>query len=368
MTTFAGAWWAFDTVASQPIERLRAEGRRLVDPAGRPFIWRGLTGFRAVELVASGRAADAEAFFSWAQSQDVTIVRVLTMAANLFHLAPEAGAAALPATLDLAADFGLYLEVVGLADTASFQFDVRAHIEAIGAVCAARSNALVEIANEPRHPTQDPRLADPSVLLALRSAVPASVPVALGAAHGADDESEAYVGGDYVTVHSDRRDGDSGWRWVRHINEHRALSERIRKFVVNDEPRRDDLARDKHLAVAFFCRANGLGDTFHYSAGLNAEIATGAELEALAARRRGWMAIPSDFFGSYRNVGFIDSPVRSADFTTVVRVYSSVRSNDGYVIGLGVAPGGPRVDWSPAWPNRELLAAEGGTALWRVWR
>jgi hypothetical protein len=372
--------WVAGSAGMPPVashlSKLRADGRRLVDESGRPFIWRGITGFRAVELVATGRPADADAFFAWAHSQDASVVRVFAMSANLFRLTPGDGAAALAKTLELAARHGLYLEVVGLVDTASFQFDQRTHIRTMGATCAEWPNCLIEIANEPRHPTQDSRVGDPAYLRELRSLIPRSVPVALGSAHGGDDESPDFAGADYVTVHGNRADDDSpadpsdraGWRWVSRIAAQGALSERTGKFVVNDEPRRDDLAAGKHLAVALLCRVWGVGDTFHYSGGLQAQVATGAELAALAARRRGWSAIPPDFSGSPREIGAGNAPVRSADSSTVIHAYSAVRARDGYVLAIGAAPSAPRVQWSDSWPKRHVVLSEAGVTLWKVSR
>ena len=348
--------------------RVRVDGRRFVSDQGLPFIWRGATGFRAIEKVARGQETDVDGFFRTLAAHGVTVVRVLTMAKNLFPLSPAEGVAALPRTLELARRAKLRLEVVGLADTRSYSFDRRAHIQALGTICASAGNAFLEIANEPVHETQEPQVGDPAYLASLRALVPASVPVALGAAHGDDDESRAFVGGDYITVHGARADGDAGWRFVRHTNEQRALSEEVRKPVVNDEPRRDNLAQDKQTALAVLCRIMGLGDTFHFSAGLQAAPPEGPELAALEARRRGWDLIPADFSGAYRNTGFVDSPVAQFDDATAVRMYSSVSGNTGYTLALGVAPGGPICRWSDAWPTRTLICDVGGMRVWRVSR
>jgi hypothetical protein len=347
---------------------VRVDGRRFVTDSGQPFIWRGATGFRAVEKVATGREAEVEQFFRVVTDHGVNVVRVLTMAKHLFPLHPNDGVAALPRTLELARRHRLHLEVVGLADTRSYSFDRRAHIQALGTICAAAGNAFVEIANEPVHETQEPQVGEAAYLASLRSLVPASVPVALGSAHGDDDESREFVRGDYVTVHGARKDGDGGWRFVRHTNEQRALSEEINKPVVNDEPRRDDLAEDKQIALAVLCRIMGLGDTFHFAAGLQAEPPVGAELAALDARRRGWDLIPSEFWGSYRNTGFVGSPVEKFDEPTAIRMYSAVTGSDGFTLALGVPPGGPSCRWSDAWPTRSLICDVGGVRVWRVGR
>jgi hypothetical protein len=351
-----------------PISQVKVEGRRFVAADGKPFVWRGATGFRAVEQIARGQATEADAFFGSMAAHGVTVVRVLTMAANLFKLPPQQGAEALPQTLALARKHGLYVEAVALADTKSYQFDHEVHVRAIGEACKKAGNCFVEIANEPRHTTQDGRLAEPTYLSKLREVVPAPVLVALGASHGGDDESRDFVGGDYVTVHGSRQDGDEGWRYVRHTNEQRALSEAVNKPVANDEPRRDDLAPEKHLAMALLCRISGLGDTFHFAAGLHARPPEGAEAEALKARRQGWDLIPADFVGGYRNVGHAGSPVKEADFSTVVRMYSAIRGNEAYTLAIGARPAGARFEWADSWPTRTVLAESRGVCLWRVGR
>lgn len=350
------------------LPRLRVDGRRFVTVDGRGFRWNGFTAFRLVELVASGREADADRFLAWAAAHGVTIVRVLAMARHLFILGPETGRKALPAALALVARHGVYVEVVALADSGSYTFNHDEHIRAIGAICEAATNCVLELANEvlPRHPTQDVRLGDVEYLRSLRKLVPASVPVSLGSTHADQDESDALKDGDFLTIHGDRQDGDAGWRWVRHTNEQRVLSERIGKPAVNDEPKRDDLSPDKHLAMALLCRLYGLGDTFHSAAGLQAQIPVGDELAAFLARRRGWLAIPPDFVGGYKNAGHFDSPVEH--FALAVRAYSSIRGSDGYTLVFGIGRGGPQIGWSPRWPRRELVLSEGATQLYRVSR
>ncbi len=353
---------------TEQLPRLRVDGRSFVTEQGRPFTWRGATGFRAVEKVARRQQAEVTRFFDVLADHGVTVVRVLAMARNLFDLPPDTGAQGLTETLDLARRAGLYVEVVGLADTASYTFDRRAFIATLGAICASAGNAVLELANEPVHDTQAHDVGDAAYLLGLRALVPSSVPVALGAAHGDDDESRAFVGGDYVTVHGARGDGDGGWRFIRHTNEQRALSEEVGKPVVNDEPKRDDLAEDKHLAMAALCRIMGLGDTFHSAAGLQALPPVGDELAALAARQRGWELVPEGFSGAYRNTGFVDAPVERFEDGFAVRMYSAVSGDTGYTLGLGVAPGASRCRWSDRWPSRTLLCEAGGMRFWRVSR
>ncbi len=105
-----------------PISPLRIDGRWIGRTDGQPWRWRGITAFALAAQVAQGREADAVAFMDWAEAHGFTLLRVLAMCEWL-HLSPEQGRAALPRVLELAAERGLYVEVVALADTASF-FDV----------------------------------------------------------------------------------------------------------------------------------------------------------------------------------------------------------------------------------------------------
>ena len=358
------------------LPRVRVQDRQFVT-GETIWRWRGVTAFRLAELVATGQQEVAGAYLAWAAAEGITVVRVLTMAKHLFELSPADGLRVLDRTLELAATYGVYVEVVLLADSASY-FDeqgrrlasaamIEDYVQAVGVILAANSNSLCEGGNEPRHPTQLDLVGNPEYLQSLLALIPPEVPCALGAAHGPDDESRAYVGGSYVTVHADRNDGcgteDRCWRSVRHTNEQRALQEEVGKPVVNDEPSRT-LARDQQVALGAFTALFGLGDTFHYAGGLQAEIPVGAEFEAFEARRRGWRLIPDDWWGMYRNAGQTGSPVEG--FVGAVRVYSSVRGDEAYVLGLGVEPEAAIVFDTEAWSVPTLIHEEGEMRLWHV--
>ena len=112
-------------------------------------------------MVAHGRRADAAAFLDWAAARHLTVVRVFTMARSLFDLSPADGVRALPDLLEMAADRGLHVEIVALVDTKELATGIEAHVKAVGGIASQHSNALVEIANEPAHPTQAPAIHDP---------------------------------------------------------------------------------------------------------------------------------------------------------------------------------------------------------------
>src|SRR5262245_44281166 len=135
-------------------QRLQIQGTRFVAPDGRDFRWRGITAFRLVDYVADGQEELAARYLEWAGRQGLTVVRVLTMMAGQFDLRPADGRRALPRVLELAAKNGLHVEVVALAGTADIPVNLQEHLGEIGKILAAHPNGVLEIANEPVHPSQ----------------------------------------------------------------------------------------------------------------------------------------------------------------------------------------------------------------------
>ncbi len=351
------------------LSRLRLAGRHgLVNASGAKVPWTAVTGFRLVEQVAHGRQGEAAAFLDGIGP--ARGVRVLLMARWLFQLSPDEGLAALTETLDLTQRHGRYLEVTIFADTKAFGLgrgDYQRIADRVGGICASHvACAMVEIANEvwPLHDTQADILADLTFLRELRAAVRAygDIPVSLGSTHADQDESDRMRDGDYLTIHGARDDGDDGWRWVRHSNEQRALADRVERWTVNDEPRRDDLDCGRQVGMGLLARLFSLGDTFHFAGGLQAKPPEGAEAAAFSCRALGWAAVPDDWWGSYANAGFVNSPVKS--FDGAVRVYASVNGGRAYVLVLG-ATASTRIDWNEGF-SRELVLNESGAQLYRV--
>lgn len=281
--------------ASQaPAPRVKPAGTEFRQASGRTFPWRGITAFRLAEQIASGREADAAAYLDWTAANDVTVVRVLAMAQHLFKLTPADGLRALPRLLELAAQRNIHVEIVALADTAGLNLDLDAHVEAVGKIAAAHPNAFLEIANEPFHPTQDPRLHDRATLARLAALVPDDVVVAYGS-----DAPGNSGGGDYVTVHMPR--GQDAWDHVLALGAGRELVEKYGRPVVSDEPigaaatfdagRRDN-APDRFRAAAMLTRAAGMHATFHYEGGLQARIPEGIELACFKAWLEGLQSPP----------------------------------------------------------------------------
>jgi len=267
---------------------LKISGTHFVNSDGTTFEWRGISAFRLLELVAHGKESEADAYLAWAAGKKLTVVRVFGMAETLFELSPADGQHALPRLLEMAQRRGLHVEVVAFADTSTIKVDFPRHVKAIAAICARYPNALLEIANEPVHPTQARDLHDAAYVRSLAELVPAGVPVSLGSVENGD----GFAAGSYVTWHAPRS-GTGGW--AAQIARGAALVRRFKKPIISDEPigaadraipgRRDNVPahfRDAALAA----RRAGLGMTFHYEGGLFARLPSATELACLDA----WIA------------------------------------------------------------------------------
>ena len=265
---------------------LRVRETSFLAPDGSVFQWRGISAFRLLEFVAHGREKDADAYLRWAASKSLNVVRVFAMADGIFQLTPAEGERALPRLLEMARRHGIYVEVVAFTGTSVITVDRAAFVKAIGAICARYPNALLELANEPGHPTQAAAMHDPAHLQSLLPLVSAQVPVALGSV----EYHDGFAAGRYVTWHSPR-----GSDWVRKVEDGAALLRQFKKPVINDEPigaadaavpgRRDnDPARFRAAAAAM--RRAGLGATFHYDGGIQTRLPTKIETACLDA----WLA------------------------------------------------------------------------------
>lgn len=338
--------------------RLRVDGRAFRAAGGSRFSWRGLTAFRLVELIAHGQQAQAVSVLDWAKAHGVTVVRVLTMADVLFKLSPDEGRSALPRLLKLAMSRGLYVEAVALADTGRIPVALDEQVKAIGAVCAAAPNCLLELANEPwaRH-TQSRETGDPARLRALRAVVPAGVPVSLGSASA--DDSDELAAGDYVTVHIAREDGDRGWRHVTRMQVAEELSARTGKPVVDDEPigaaeasqpGRRDADPNRWFAKGVLARMLGIGATFHYEGGLQGHVPRGREAACFDAWRRGLDSLPAGVEDrtAFARPDAADAAVLAFDRSRALGVFVAQGLREAWAAAVG-ATGNPAIRWREGW-------------------
>jgi hypothetical protein len=344
----------------------------LVRPDGRVFAWRGITAFRLLEMEAGGRGHEAEAYLRWAASQRLTVVRVLVMAKHLFVLEPERGVKALDALLTRAARHGLFVEVVALADTAEYPIDIPAHVKRVGEICARHANAVIEIANEPYHGTQRAEVHDPGYLARLRTEIPATVPTALGAGN-----YPAVIGaGDFVTVHYPRSVSHAGWGWVAGLKDASAHVRQTRKPVIDNEPigagermepGRRDPSPERFRAAAIAGRLMGIGATFHYEAGLQAQRPAGNSLACFRAWQEGLTLVAGDGGVEPFEAG-PSAPVRGIRGDHAA-AFLGRRGDTAWVLIIGAGTG-VVVDWQSGWtvitrrewPASRFYAVRRGTA------
>ena len=331
--------------------RVRVSGQHFVTADGRSFQWRGITAFRLLEYVAHGREAEADRFLAWAHGKGLTVARVLAMAKNVMDLSPADGRAALPRLLELAARHRMIIEVVALADTRDVPVDREEHLAALGRIIAGHGNAVLEVANEPVHPTQADDVQKPEVLMHLRTRVPAAVPVALGSV----EWGEGFAGADYVTWHVPRNTSHEGWGHVLAIAEGASIARQFKKPVVSDEPigagarfepgRRDDVPA-RFRAAALLTRLAGLGATFHHQGGLQATIPAGRELECFNGWNAAWLLLPRQIErdGVFRRAGDDGAAVTSFSQDRALAVFERQIANVAWVLVVN-----PRAGFSATW-------------------
>ena len=318
-------------------------------------------------MTAHGREHEAAAYLDWAASQRLTVVRVLLMAQHLFKLPPEDGRAALPRLLDLARARGIAVEIVSLADSLEVpNLDYDRHIEQVGRIALEKGNALIEIANEPGHHTQAPRVRQPAFLMRLAESIPEPLLVALGSL----EYSEGFAGGDYATTHVPR--GERAWDHVLAIANRAGMVGKLQKPLVSDEPIGAAAAHDpgrrdnepaRFAAAAALTRFVGMEATFHYEGGLHARIPNATEAACLQAWRSGLelvadVPLDGQFLDADKGSGIARVEGPRATFTRL--------SGGQAALLLIDPPAAPVVQWAHGWtersrrrvPGAELILAE----------
>lgn len=364
---------AGDAVRDQAVPgRLAIDGRRFVYPDGRQFHWRGVTAFRLLDYVADGDEARADAFLRWAHTQGFNLVRVLGSLCCWFDLPPDRALAALPRLLDLAARRGLYVEVVALAGTAERSFDLAQHVRAVGEICDRAGNCLVQIANEPYHPTQDRRLDRDAYLQELASLLPARLLYTLGASR---DDTAAHPGGEYITRHLSR--GGDSWKMAARVRDLESLSARTGRPVVSGEPigaseRREPGRRSDDPAIFFafglLGRLFDVGTTFHMEDGLQSVVPRPVQQRCAEAFIEGTRVIPDEVRPEFQNATWPSGPVRSARFGEGVwKVYSGVSGPRGWTVALGLTRD-PGIVWANGWSPAGIVAEKPGIRVYAIAR
>lgn len=353
------------------IDPLVIDGDRFLSRrTGDRWIYRGITAFRIVDQVASGQVDDAVAYMDWARAAEFNVLRVLSTAKNSFiDLTPGQGQAALPIAFELAAERGLYLEVVGLSDTAVREIDWLDHARQVAVLCHAHAHAFFELINEPGHDTHLEIFHDMAFVQAAAETACADLDPLIWSAGTSPDDEAVVPSGRYVTRHLDRsRDPLNQVRRVKELAFE--VQSAVRAPVLNDEPTGADeqpgavTGKDRINEPWFFYAMGalqavfGIGGTFHLEAGLTTVIPGTVQHACAAAWTDGMRVLEDREHGlDYFNAGHDGSPVRGADFEDpgdgpVIRAYSGLRNNG---TGLTIVLHRPLeyddawVEWDPDW-------------------
>lgn len=357
------------SVQTASTRHLQVSNTTFVPPARGAFQWRGITAFRLLEYVARDKEADADRYLAWAETQRLTVVRVLAMGQGFMNLSPAEGRAALPRLLEMAAKHKLHVEIVALAGTRDVTVDLDDHLTQLGRIASQHGNAILEIANEPVHPSQAAEVQRADVLARLRTHVPGDVPVALGSV----ERGEGFAAGDYVTWHVPRDDRFEGWGHVLAIAEGADFIRRWKKPVVSDEPigagaryepgRRDDNPA-RFRAAALLTRLAGLGATFHYEGGLQAAIPTGRELECFTAWNEAWTLLPADVerSGTFRRAGDPGAAVAGFQQNSALAVFERQRGNAAWAVVINPLEH-LEIRWSAGWIPGQVRRLQGASVL-----
>jgi hypothetical protein len=332
--------------------RLRAGERRLLYNNSGIFRGRFVSAFTLATL---DRGAARE-FIEWAARTGFNGVRVLCGDLTWAGQTAAAAADGLPFVLDTLAANGLYCEATAVTDSAAGKFDVRAHVDAIAQICAERENAIVEIANEPYHPTQRDEVHDYEHLARLgRELVePRGLLWAIGAPP--DDEPDPQrlpLAGSYLHVHLNR--GRDEWNMVRRVRELEGVSVNYGRHVWNAEPigwadaneaGRRTANPDIAFAMGVLSRGFEVSVTSHAEHAVTATLPSPHQQHMHDQLVAGFAAIPTAVPLIYKNAGWHDSPVAEAAFErTVLRVYSFMDSAEhGYTFAFGLS-GDPQIRW-----------------------
>lgn len=371
----------------EPLARIRVEGRELF-AGDRGLVMRGITAFRLNDYIADGEEDKARDYIQKAKAAGFNFVRVLSTLCCWFTISTAEGQAALPHLLTIAAEEGIYVELVALAGTAPDEGNVspeqmRQHVQALGAICAQfTSCGLLEIANENADGTQHDILQNLTFLRELWRLIPTQVPVSCGS--GPSDESVNYPGcGTYITLHGNR-DRDM-WNSTRRTREFELVSSRAEQFVVDDEwTGCGEVAQggtryntpDPFYARAVLSRIFRVGATLHLQNGLHAiwpEPGT-VQSQCIVAFIEGTRVLPEVVRPVFENARSSGSPVDDFTFdnsfgepNTAIRAYSGIHGDRGITVAVGVT-GDPGIRWGSGWKPLSVISDRPGVRVLEIGR
>jgi hypothetical protein len=280
-------------------------------------------------------------------------VRVLVGALTWGPQSPEEGRAGLPPLCEAARERNLTVEVTCLSDSET-GYNIDSHLQAVGDICRQYDNTLTEVANEPYHSTQAEEVHDFANLSKWGSQYLGGTSWASGAWETDEpDPNTDVIDGPWLSIHLDRSRDE--WNMVRRIRELEADSNNYERPVNNNEPigwaeYTEEGRRNSNPAIAFtmgaLCRGFEVGSVSHGDQGPGCGQPGPIESECHRQVVQGFRVMPSDARLTYKNAGWADSPILSADFeNTIIRAYSFLDTGDhGWTVALGIT-GDPGIVW-----------------------
>jgi hypothetical protein len=364
--------------------RVRVDGRFWINDAGtyRPCF---LSGFKLPALAVQDHGRMC-AYLDLACALGFNGVRIL---AGALSWGPQTAAEAvvgLPLVLEEAVKRSLTIEVTGFSDSGveGWEYDLDAHLEAIGSCCADYANTLGEVANEPYHETQAdevhewPNLATWGTEFGERGVCWAS-----GAPETDEPHPDEYpIAGDYLTIHLSRGGGEGDdpvrdeWNMVRRVRELEAVSSQYETPVMNNEPigwaEVDEPGRRcANPAIAFtmgaLSRGFEVGLVSHADHGLECDDPGPVQRQCHEAAVAGFHVFGVETRLVYQNTGWPTSPIASANLdVTIVRAYSFMDSGShGWTVMLGLT-GDPGIVWQNGFGPVRCVAQMEGVEVWEI--
>lgn len=237
--------------------RVKTDGRAFVGANGQPFTYRSVSEFLLPSYINSGNEQAVAARMDERVQQGYSVLRTFTMldwAQPPLHPFDdfEAYKANLEKMLDMAEQRGLNVELTLFTDVDKNipRSRINEYADAMADIAQRHPNTFIEVCNESfKNGLSETEIYDlakrikaraPDVMIAGSSPdnVDGIDPNASrdAAGHYADGREFADGPFDYLTIHSERADGDNGWRWVRHLKEGGDIGATVNKPVVQDEP------------------------------------------------------------------------------------------------------------------------------------
>lgn len=365
------------TPAPEPLAgRVYVQGRFWMNGAGtyRP---RYLSGFKLPALACQDPQRVLN-YLDLAVTLGFNGVRVMAGALTWGPQTPAEGLDGLPMVLTEARNRQLSVEVTILTDSGT-GYDCEEHVEAAALLCDEYDNALCEVANEPYHGSQAEEVHDYTNLAEWGSESLSTRDLAWAEGAPETDEPRPEEGytfdGDWISIHLDRG-RDSSWQMVRRVRELDVVSSTYQKPVMNNEPigwgetfQPGRRSNDPSIAFCMGALSRGfeVGLVSHAEHGLECDLPGPVQTQCHLAAVHGFNIYGTDARLVFKNAGWGDSPIHSANFDhTIVRAYSFLDTHThGWSVLLGLT-GDPGVVWQNGFAPVRIVEEMPGIQVWEI--